>query len=132
MSHDTAAGWIACSRHVDHRERDGQADRVHGLPQPSDGELGGGHVPRGTPAYHQWLWDIRYPVFAEAARAPIEGLILTMVYRREQEPCIARSVDIVERLEGEVCLVHLYGHAETVRQHVVREDRQQYGKITSV
>ena len=88
--------------------------------------------PRGTPAYRQLLWDIRYAVFAEAARAHIDGLIFTMVYRRDQEPCIARSVEIVERFEGAVCLVHVYCHAETVRQRVVREDRKQYGKITSV
>ena len=87
--------------------------------------------PRGTPAYRQGLWDIRYGVFAEAARAPIEGLICTMVYPRDQEPCIARGVDIVERFEGVVGLVHLYGHAETLRQRVVREDHQPYGKIAS-
>jgi AAA domain len=88
--------------------------------------------PRGTPAYRQLLWDIRYAVFAEAARAHTDGLIFTMVYRRDQEPFIARSVEIVERFKGDVCLVHLYCHAETLRQRVVREDRQQHGKITSV
>jgi adenylate kinase family enzyme len=88
--------------------------------------------PRGTPAYRQLLWDIRYAVFAEAARANIDGLIFTMVYRRDQEPCIARCVEIVERFGGTVCFVHVYCAAETVRQRVVREDRKQHGKITSV
>jgi hypothetical protein len=88
--------------------------------------------PRGTPAYRQLLWDIRYAVFAEAARAHIDGLLFTMVYRRDQEPCIARCVEIVERFGGNVCLVHLHCHAETVRQRVVGEDRKQHGKITSV
>ena len=88
--------------------------------------------PRGTLAYRQLLWDIRYAVFAEAARAHIDGLIFTMVYRRDQEPCIARFVEIVERFGGTVCFVHVYCAAETVRQRVVREDRKQHGKITSV
>jgi len=88
--------------------------------------------PRGTPSYRKLLWDIRYAVFTEAARANIDGLIFTMVYRRDQEPFIARCVEIVERFGGKVCLVHLYCHAETLRQRVVREDRKQHGKITSV
>jgi hypothetical protein len=88
--------------------------------------------PRGTPAYRQLLWGIRYAVFAEAARAHIDGLIFTMVYRRDQEPCIAQCVEIVERFGGNVCFVHVYCRAETVRQRVVREDRKQHGKITSV
>jgi hypothetical protein len=88
--------------------------------------------PRGTPAYRRLLWDIRYVVFAEAARANIEGLLFTVLYRRDQEPWIARCVEIVERFRGNVCLVHLHCHAETVRQRVVGEDRQQHGKITSV
>jgi hypothetical protein len=89
-------------------------------------------LPRGTPAYRQLLWDIRYAVFAEAARAHIDGLIFTMVYRRDQEPFIARCVEIVEQVGGEVCFVHAYCHAETLRQRVVREDRKRHGKITSV
>jgi hypothetical protein len=89
-------------------------------------------LPRGTPAYRQLLWDIRYAVFAEAARAHLDGLLFTMVYRRDQEPCVARCVAIVERFGGTVCFVHVYCHIETVRQRVVREDRKQHGKITSV
>jgi AAA domain len=88
--------------------------------------------PRGTPVYRQLLWDIRYAVFAEAARANIDGMLFTMVYRRDQEPCIARCVEIVERCGGNVCFVHVYCRAKTVRQRVVREDRKQHGKITSV
>jgi AAA domain len=87
--------------------------------------------PRGTPSYRKLVWDIRYAVFAETARTNIEGLIFTMVYRRDQEPFIARCVEIVEQRGGEVCFVHLYCHAETLRQRVVREDRKQHGKITS-
>jgi hypothetical protein len=88
--------------------------------------------PRGTPAYRQLLWDIRYTVFAEAARANVDGLLFTMVYRRDQDPYIARCVDIIEQSGGNVCFVHVYCQAETVRQRVVREDRKQHGKITSV
>jgi hypothetical protein len=88
--------------------------------------------PRGTPAYRQLLWDLRYAVFAEAVRARIDGLLFTMVYRRDQEPCIARCVEIVERFGGNVCFVHVSCQAETVRQRVVRDDRTQHGKITSV
>jgi hypothetical protein len=88
--------------------------------------------PRGTPAYRQLLWDIRYAVFAAAARAHIAGLLFTMVYRRDQEPHIARCVAIVEQCGGTVCFVQVYCQAETVRQRVVREERQQHGKITSV
>jgi hypothetical protein len=89
-------------------------------------------LPRGTSAYRQLLWDIRYTMFAEAARANLEGLIFTVVYRHDQEPCIARGVEIVEWFGGKVCFVHVYCRAETVRQRVVREDRKQHGKITSV
>jgi shikimate kinase len=88
--------------------------------------------PRGTPAYLQLVWDIRFAVFAEAARAHIDGLIFTTVYGRDREPFITRCVEVVESFGGEVCFVHLYCHAETLRQRVVREDRKQYGKITSV
>jgi tRNA uridine 5-carbamoylmethylation protein Kti12 len=88
--------------------------------------------PRGTPSYRKLLWDIRYAVFAEAVRANIDGLIFTMVYRRDQEQFIARCVEIVEWFGGKVCFVHVYCHAETLRQRVVREDRKQHGKITSV
>jgi predicted kinase len=89
-------------------------------------------LPRGTPAYRQLLWHIRYAVFTEAAQAHIDGLIFTMVYRHDQEPYIARCVEIVEQFGGTVCFVHVYCQAETVRQRVVREDRKQHGKITSV
>jgi AAA domain len=89
-------------------------------------------LPRGAPSYRKLVWEIRYAVFAEAARANIDGLIFTMVYGRDREPFIARCVEIVERCAGEVCLVHLYCQAETLRQRVVREDRTQHGKITSV
>ena len=88
--------------------------------------------PRGTPAYRQLLWDIRYAVFAEAARAHIDGLVFTMVYRRDQESCIAQCVASIERFGGTVCFVQVYCHAETMRQRVVREDRKQHGKTTSV
>jgi hypothetical protein len=88
--------------------------------------------PRGTPSYRKLVWDIRFTVFAEAARAHIDGLIFTMVYRRDQEPFITRCVEVVESFGGKVCFVHVHCHAETLRQSVVREDRQQHGKITSV
>ena len=88
--------------------------------------------PRSAPAYLQLVWDIRFAVFAEAARANIKGLIFTTVYGRDREPFIARCVEVVESFGGEVCFVHLYCRAETLRQRVVREDRKQYGKITSV
>jgi len=88
--------------------------------------------PRGAPAYLQLVWDIRFAVFAAAARANINGLIFTTVYGRDREPFIARCVEVVKSFGGEVCFVHLYCHAETLRQRVVREDRKQYGKITSV
>ena len=88
--------------------------------------------PRGTPAYRKLLWDIRYAVFAEAVQAHIDGLIFTMVYRCNQEQSIARCVAVVESFGGEVCFVHVHCHAETLRERVVREDRKQHGKITSV
>jgi chloramphenicol 3-O-phosphotransferase len=88
--------------------------------------------PRGTPAYLQLVWDIRCAVFAAAARAHTDGMIFTTVYGRDREPFIARCVDVVESGGGEVCFVHLYCPAETLRQRVVRDDRKQYGKITSV
>ena len=88
--------------------------------------------PRGTPAYRQLLWDIRYAVFAEAAHAHIDGVILTMVYGRHREQSIARCVEVVEPFGGEVCLVHRHCQTETLRQRVVRDDRQQHGQLTSV
>ena len=88
--------------------------------------------PRGTPSRSKLLWDIRYVVFAEAAHAHLDGLIFTMVYGRNREQSIARCVEVVEPFGGEVCLVHVHCHVETLRQRVVREDRKQHGKITSV
>jgi len=88
--------------------------------------------PRGTPSHSKLIWDIRYAVFAEAAQAHIDGLIFTMVYGRNREQSIARCVEVVEPFGGEVCFVHVHCHAETLRQRVVREDRKQHGKITSV
>jgi len=88
--------------------------------------------PRGTPSYRKLLWDIRYAVFAEAAQANSDGLIFTMVYRRNQEQFIARCVEVVEPYGGEVCFVHVHCHAETLRERVARDDRKQHGKITSV
>jgi hypothetical protein len=89
--------------------------------------------PRGTPSFRKLAWDLRYAVFAEAAQAHLDGLIFTTVYGRDhREQCIARCIEVVEPCGGEVCFVHLYCQAETLRQRVVREDRKQYGKITSV
>ena len=88
--------------------------------------------PRGTPSYRELLWDIRYAVFAAAAQANIDGLIFTMVYRRNQEQFIAQCVEVVEPCGGEVCFVHVHCHAETLRERVVRDDRKKHGKITSV
>ena len=88
--------------------------------------------PRGAPSFRKLAWDLRYAVFAEAARANIDGLIFTMVYGRDREQFIARCMEVVEPFGGEVCFVHVHCQAETLRQRVVREDRKQYGKITSV
>jgi tRNA uridine 5-carbamoylmethylation protein Kti12 len=88
--------------------------------------------PRDTPTYRQLLWDIRYAVLAAAVQGRIDGLIFTMVYGRDREPFIARCVEIVESCGGEVCLVHMHCHAETLRQRVVRQDRNQHRKIASV
>jgi chloramphenicol 3-O-phosphotransferase len=88
--------------------------------------------PRGTPSRSKLIWDIRYAVFAEAAQAHIDGLIFTMVYGRDREQSIARCVEVIEPFGGEVCFVHVHCQTETLRQRVVREDRQQHGKITSV
>jgi hypothetical protein len=72
-------------------------------------------------------------VFAEAAQAHLDGLIFTAVYGRDhREQCIARCMEVVEPFGGEVCFVHVHCQAETLRQRVVREERTQYGKITSV
>ena len=60
--------------------------------------------PRGTPAYLQLVWDIRLAVFAEAARAHIDGLIFTTVYGRDREPFIARGVEVVESCGGKSVL----------------------------
>jgi shikimate kinase len=88
--------------------------------------------PRGTPSFGKLGWAIRYAVFAEAARANINGLIFTMGYGRDREPFMVRSVEVVESFGGEGCFVHLYCPVETLRQRVVRDDRKQYSKITSV
>jgi len=89
--------------------------------------------PRGTPSFRKLVWDLRYAVFAEAAQAHLDGLIFTTVYGRGyREQFIARCRDVVAPFGGEVCFVHVYCQAETLRQRVVREDRKQYGKITSV
>jgi hypothetical protein len=55
-----------------------------------------------------------------------------MVYRRDQEPFIARCVDVIAPFGGEVCLVQVHCQPETLRQRVGRADRTQHGKITSV
>jgi predicted kinase len=88
--------------------------------------------PRGTPAYRKLVWDLRYAVFAAAAQAHLDGLIFTTVYGRDRERFIARCIEVVEPFGGEVCFVHVHCHIETLRQRVVREDRKQHGKITSV
>jgi hypothetical protein len=88
--------------------------------------------PRGTPEYRTLLWDLRYAVFAAAAHAHLDGLLFTMVYRRDQEPWIARCVEVIQPFGGEVCLVQVYCQVETLRQRVGRADRRQHGKITSV
>jgi chloramphenicol 3-O-phosphotransferase len=89
-------------------------------------------LPRGTPAFQKLVWDIRYAVVAEAAQAPLDGLLFTMVYGRHREAFIARCVEIVEACGGDACLVHLYCPHETLRHRVMRDDRHQHGKITSV
>jgi hypothetical protein len=88
--------------------------------------------PRGTPAYRRLLWHLRYAVFAAAAHAHLDGVLFTMVYRRDQEPYIARCAEVMQPFGGEVCLVQVYCQAETLRQRVGRADRRQHGKITSV
>src|SRR5262249_28884952 len=89
--------------------------------------------PRSTPSFRKLAWDLRYAVFAEAAQAHLDGLIFTTVYGRGyREQFIARCIEVVAPFGGEVCFVHVHCQAETLRQRVVREDRKQYGKITSV
>jgi hypothetical protein len=65
--------------------------------------------PRDTPAYRKLVWEIRYAVFAEAARANIDGLIFTTVYGRDREQYITRCVESVERFGGQsvlcICIV---------------------------
>ena len=88
--------------------------------------------PRGTPAYLQLVWDIRLAVFAEAARAHIDGLIFTTVYGRDREPFIARGVEVVESCGGgslfcasilscrDLATARCQGRSKTVWQNNVR------------
>jgi AAA domain len=106
---------------------------VQALPCAPHLGLGGGYFPTRHPSFRKLAWDLRYAVFAEATQAHLDGLIFTTVYGRGyREQFIARCIEVVAPCGGEVCFVHLYCQAETLRQRVVREDRKQYGKITSV
>jgi hypothetical protein len=54
------------------------------------------------------------------------------LYGRNREQSIARCMDVLEPLVGGVCFVHVHCYAETLRQRMIKKDRKQHGKITSL
>ena len=87
---------------------------------------------RGTPAFSKTLRNIRSTIFEEAARTNIPGIIFTMVYETPRKSIIDHYVDLIERHNGQVHLVHLYCDPVILAERVQSVERRQHGKIIEV
>ena len=76
---------------------------------------------------------VRLATFEAAAAARLPGLIFTFVYvPPDDDPFVAKTVEIVGRHGGDVAFVRLLCDPATNERRVLGEDRRAIGKITTV
>jgi hypothetical protein len=86
-----------------------------------------------SPPFLQLMETVRLSSFEAAARARVPGLVFTFVYAApEDDGFVRKTIDAVEGHGGELAFVRLHCDAATNERRVVGEDRQRFGKITSV
>lgn len=86
----------------------------------------------GSPPFERLIELIRSEVVAEAARAG-QNLIYTYCYALGlDDPHIERISRAAEENGGEVHFVLLVCEKDVLRERVLGESRQQYGKVTTV
>ncbi len=86
-----------------------------------------------TPPFARLMETVRLATFEAAAREKLPGLIFTFGYASpEDDPFVARMIQVVERRGGEPALVRLSCDAAAHEQRVLSEERQRFGKITTV
>jgi hypothetical protein len=86
-----------------------------------------------TPPFQRLAETVRLATFEAAAREHVPGLVFTFGYASpEDDAFVERMVQVVERHGSQVVFVRLFCDAATHEQRVLADDRQRFGKITSV
>jgi hypothetical protein len=86
-----------------------------------------------TPPFARLAEAIRLTTLEAAANERLPGLIFTFAYASPvDDPFVQRMVEVVERHAGELSFVRLVCDTAAHEQRVLAEDRQQFGKITTV
>jgi len=86
----------------------------------------------GTKPFGSVIGKIRLAVFEEAAREGV-SLVFTFVYACPEDTSFVERVrEVVERLGGRVCLVHLVCDKNTLERRMPHPERKAMGKMASL
>lgn len=86
---------------------------------------------QGSAQYLRVLQNIRLLILEEAIRANVTGIIMTLVYA-PLVTAVDKYAEVVERNRGEIYLVRLYCSLPELRERVMSDGRQRFGKIINI
>ncbi len=90
-------------------------------------------VPWSNDKTKQLFEDIAVRMFEEATVQQVQGLIFTHVYRKPQhDEFIKRTIEVVEKNDGEVHLIQLIADVEVLKERILSEARKEHKKATKV
>ena len=86
-----------------------------------------------TPPFLRLVETVRLATFEAAVRENVPGLIFTFGYASpEDDTFVEKIIQVVERHGGELAFVRLYCETATHEKRVLGDERQRFGKITSI
>lgn len=86
-----------------------------------------------TPPFLRLVETVRLATFEAAVREKVPGLIFTFGYASpEDDTFVQKIIEVVERHGGELAFVRLYCDTGTNEERVLGDERQRFGKITSI
>lgn len=88
--------------------------------------------PFGSKPFEDLSQQFRFTIFKKAVKANIEGLIFTYVYAFPEDVAfIKKTIELIEKLGGEVCFVQLSCKESILLQRVRNKSRKKYKKLTN-
>ncbi|MCL5428120.1 MAG: AAA family ATPase [Candidatus Marsarchaeota archaeon] len=85
---------------------------------------------------HKAFWRsvgrYRLELIRLASREGVKGLIITMVYVKEDEEHMRKIIATVKKHRGSLCFVQLYCDADVLRKRLKEPSRKRYRKLRNV